>query len=143
MKRLFVLAISAGLVWVSAAAQEAAEQPAQTQQPQQRVETTEYVELQETMPEYPGGDEAMYEFLQQNIRYPKDYKTDDVERRTLCQVVIDKEGNITNARVLRSSGMESLDQEALRVIQLMPKWKPATRMGKPVLMKYMFAVRFH
>lgn len=142
MKQFISTFALAMLFMAPAIAQEPAAEPAKDQ-PQQRVETTEYVELQETLPEYPGGEEAMHAFLQQNIRYPKDYKAEDVDRRTLCQVIIDKEGNLANPRVIRSSGLESLDQEALRVIQLMPQWKPATRMGKPVLMKYMLVVRFH
>ena len=90
----------------------------------------------EEMPEYPGGMSAMMTFIQENMRYPKDAKAAKREGRVLCSFIIDKTGEVTEVKVAKSSGTQSLDDEAVRVVSLMPNWKPGMENGKPVRVIY-------
>ena len=94
------------------------------------------------MPEYPGGVSAMMAFVQENMKYPEDAKIDGKEGRVLCSFIIDKEGAVTEVRVARSSGTQSLDDEAVRVVSLMPKWEPGKVEGKPVRVRYIIPIVF-
>lgn len=88
-------------------------------------------DLVETMPEYPGGNEALYKFIGKHLKYPKKAHKKGIEGKVYVQFVIDKEGNVTNAKVLKGIGF-GCDEEALRVVNKMPKWKQGTQRGKPV-----------
>ena len=96
----------------------------------------------ETMPEFPGGQQAMFKFLSENIKYPEDAKKDGAEGRVICQFTVNKDGSISDVEVVRSSGNESLDQEARRVVQSMPKWKPGLQRSKPVRVRYTIPITF-
>ena len=104
-------------------------------------EQTVYDQVEE-MPEYPGGVSAMMAFVQENMKYPEDAKIDGKEGRVLCSFIIDKEGAVTEVRVARSSGTQSLDDEAVRVVSLMPKWEPGKVEGKPVRVRYIIPIVF-
>ena len=65
-----------------------------------------------------------------------------IEGRVICQFIVEKDGSIGNITVVRTSGNESLDNEAIRVIQSMPKWKPGLQRGKPVRVKYTLPINF-
>lgn len=75
------------------------------------------------MPQFPGGQQALMQFLAKNIQYPTIAQGDMGTGRVIIQFIVDKEGNIINPRVVRSVD-PYLDKEALRVINQMPKWKP-------------------
>lgn len=79
----------------------------------------------EEMPEFPGGMPALMEFIRKNLRHDKAEKNE----RVIIQIVVDKKGNATNPVVLRSTN-PALDEEALRIVSLMPKWKPADKPGR-------------
>lgn len=89
------------------------------------------------MPEFPGGMPALMEFIRKNLRHDKAEK----KERVIIQIVVDKEGNATNPVVLRSTN-PALDEEALRIVSLMPKWKPGRQAGKNRNVKFAFPVAF-
>lgn len=96
----------------------------------------------EEMPEYPGGMSAMMNFIMENIKYPKDAKKAGKDGRVICSFIINKEGKVTEPHVVQSSGTQSLDDEAVRLISLMPDWKPGKDKGEPVSVLYTIPVLF-
>ena len=86
----------------------------------------------ETMPEFPGGSLEMMKFMQKNVHYPEDAKKKGIVGKSFVKFIVEEDGSISNQQIIKSSGNESLDKEALRVISLMPKWKPGFQKGKPV-----------
>ena len=96
----------------------------------------------ETMPEFPGGNSALMKYLAEHIKYPVIAQENGVQGRVICQFVVEKDGKPSNVQVVRSSGDPSLDKEALRVINGMPKWKPGKQRGKPVRVTYTIPVNF-
>ena len=96
----------------------------------------------ETMPEFPGGQQALFKYLGENVKYPVIAQENGIQGRVICQFVVTKDGSIVDVVVVRSSGEPSLDKEALRVINSMPKWKPGKQRGKPVRVKYTVPVNF-
>jgi protein TonB len=96
----------------------------------------------EEMPEYPGGMSAMMTFISDNIKYPEDAKNAQVEGRVLCTFVIDKSGKVTDVKVVESSGVQSLDDEAVRVVSLMPDWKPGKDKGELVNVMFTIPIKF-
>ena len=99
-------------------------------------------EVVERMPAFPGGQTAFFEYLKENMQYPEEAKKDGIEGRVLCKFVVEKDGSISGVRVLRSSGNESLDQEAVRVLSAMPNWTPGMQRGNPVRVLYTVPVNF-
>ena len=94
-------------------------------------------QVAEEMPEFPGGMPALMEFIRKNLRHDKAEK----KERVIIQIVVDKEGNATNPVVLRSTN-PTLNEEALRIVSLMPKWKPGRQAGKNRNVKFVFPVAF-
>ena len=95
----------------------------------------------EEMPEFPGGQIAMLEYLSKNVRYPDEAHKAGKQGRVIATFVVEKDGSITNAKVVRSID-PLLDAEALRVISSMPNWIPGKQNGKPVAVKYTVPVSF-
>ncbi len=95
----------------------------------------------EQMPEYPGGMPAMIEFLQTNIKYPEDAVKQKVEGRVMVQFVVETDGSISDVHVAKQV-FPSLDAEAIRVVQVMPKWVPGRENGKAVRVKYNLPIVF-
>ena len=95
----------------------------------------------EQMPEFPGGQIAMLDFLSKNIRYPEEAHKAGIQGRVVATFVVEKDGSISNAKVMRSID-PLLDAEALRVINSMPNWIPGKQDGKPVAVKYTIPVTF-
>lgn len=96
----------------------------------------------ETMPVFPGGAAAMMKFISENIQYPETAKENGIQGRAICQCVINKDGSITDVVVTRSTGDTSLDEEAIRVIESMPKWTPGMQRGQAVRVKYTLPINF-
>ena len=96
----------------------------------------------ESMPEFPGGQQALFKFLSENIKYPVIAQENGIQGRVICQFTVNKDGSIVDIEVVRSGGDPSLDKEAVRVIKSMPKWKPGKQRGKPVRVKYTVPVSF-
>lgn len=93
-------------------------------------------------PEFPGGVQALFKYLGENIKYPVIAQENGIQGQVVCQFTVNKDGSIVDINVVRSSGEPSLDKEAVRVINSMPKWKPGQQGGKPVRVKYTLPVRF-
>ena len=96
----------------------------------------------ETMPEFPGGQQALFKYLSENVKYPVIAQENGIQGRVICQFVVNKDGAIVDVEVVRSGGDASLDKEAVRVIKSMPKWKPGKQRGKAVRVKYTVPVNF-
>ena len=96
----------------------------------------------ESMPEFPGGQQALFKHLSENVKYPVIAQENGIQGRVICQFVVNKDGSIVDVEVVRSGGDPSLDKEAIRVIKSMPKWKPGKQRGKPVRVKYTVPVNF-
>ena len=95
----------------------------------------------EKMPEFPGGEEALDEFLAKNIKYPQAAKDSNVQGKVYVQFVVERDGSTTNFKVLRDLGGGCGD-EALRVVKMMPKWKPGEIRGKKVRVQYVLPVKY-
>ena len=95
----------------------------------------------EEMPNFPGGMNECMKFLARNIKYPALAQKAKIEGRVIVQFVVDKDGSITDTKVVRSVSPE-LDAEALRVVGLMPKWNPGKQRGKAVAVKYTMPIMF-
>ena len=95
----------------------------------------------EKMPEYPGGQAALFEYLQKNVKYPADAEKKKVEGRVLVTFVVNTDGSITDIEVVRKT-FPSLDAEAVRVISGMPRWKPGEQKGQKVRVKYTVPLTF-
>ena len=107
----------------------------------QDVNTEEVVSFAEVEPEFPGGIEALYKYMQDNVKYPEKAKAGKIEGRVIVAFVIEKDGSVTNAKVVRGVSDE-IDAEALRVVSAMPKWKPGTQQGTPVRVQYNLPITF-
>ena len=96
----------------------------------------------ETWPEFPGGERAMFQYIQENLKYPKQALKKQIQGRSICQFIVEKDGSISHIQVVRSSGNKSLDRAAIRVIKTMPKWTPGRLQGKIVRTTYALPVNF-
>lgn len=98
-------------------------------------------EVVEQMPDFPGGQAALMQFLSKNIKYPTIAAENGTQGRVIIQFVVNRDGTVVDPVVVRSVD-PYLDKEALRVIGTMPKWKPGMQRGKPVRVKYTVPVMF-
>ena len=110
--------------------------------PQEDEEEEVVFVIVESMPEFPGGQQALFKYLSENVKYPVIAQENGIQGRVICQFVVNKDGSIVDVEVVRSGGDPSLDKEAVRVIKSMPKWKPGKQRGKPVRVKYTVPVNF-
>ncbi len=101
----------------------------------------EAFDVVEEMPEFPGGPKALMDYLMTNVKYPKTAFDANIQGRVIAQFVVDKEGTVRDAHVVKSVD-PALDAEALRVINNMPKWRPGRQNGKVVNVKYTIPVSF-
>jgi len=98
-------------------------------------------EVVEQMPSFPGGDKALIEYLSNNIKYPVVAQENGVQGRVVVSFVVEKDGSITDVKVVRSVD-PSLDKEAARVVKSMPRWIPGKQNGSAVRVKYNVPVSF-
>lgn len=96
----------------------------------------------EEMPQYPGGPQALFEFLSNNVKYPEEAEKAGIQGRVIATFVVETDGSVSNAKVVKSVD-PLLDAEALRVISAMPKWKPGKQNGKVVRVRYTVPLSFH
>lgn len=95
----------------------------------------------ESMPEFKGGMAELYKYLSNNIKYPVMAKESGIQGKVYVTFVVERDGSITDVRVLRGIG-GGCDEEAVRVVQSMPRWTPGKQRGKPVRVQYNLPVRF-
>jgi protein TonB len=93
------------------------------------------------LPIFPGGEKAMYEYLQKNLSYPVLARESNLTGTVVVRFVVNKQGDVEQVEVLRTPS-SLFNAEALRVIRNMPPWEPATRMGKPVATFYIIPLKF-
>lgn len=100
-----------------------------------------WVNFIEEPAEFPGGDLALLKYIHDHVNYPAIASENGVEGKVLIQFVVDEQGNVTNAEVIRSVDA-NLDKEALRVIKTLPKFKPGRQSGKAVKVYYVSPINF-
>ena len=103
--------------------------------------TEEIFVVVEDQPEFPGGMSALMKFLGDNIKYPVITQENGIQGRVITNFVVERDGSITDVQVVRGED-PSLDREAVRVIQTMPKWKPGQQRGKAVRVRFTLPVVF-
>jgi protein TonB len=95
----------------------------------------------EQMPEFPGGEAALRQYIAKNIKYPATAQEMGIQGKVYVTFIVDSGGNVTKASIAR--GIDSaLDKEALRVINTLPKWTPGKQRGKPVSVSYTVPINF-
>ena len=95
----------------------------------------------ETMPSFRGGQQKLFEFIGNNVVYPQEAKEAGIEGKVFVEFYIEKDGTVTDGKVLKGIGY-GCDEEALRVIGLMPKWYPGKQRGKAVRVRYTLPINF-
>jgi protein TonB len=95
----------------------------------------------DTPPEFRGGNEARLKYLSKNMNYPKEARNSDIQGAIYLNFIIERDGSITNVKVIRGIG-GGCDEEAARVVRNMPKWEPGLKNGKPVRVSFMMPIKF-
>ncbi len=104
-------------------------------------EDTQVFFIVEEMPEFPGGELALRQFIANSVKYPVIAQENGIQGRVYVTFVVDADGSISEPRIAR--GVDpSLDKEALRVVSMLPKWKPGKQRGKPVRVSYTVPINF-
>ena len=109
--------------------------------PQDKPKEDPIFQICEVPPQFPGGVVEWMKFLSANMKYPAEAKEKKQEGRVIVQFIVEKDGSITNAKVVRGVS-PLLDQEALRVVGIMPRWNPGTQRGQAVRVQYTLPVMF-
>lgn len=94
------------------------------------------------MPEFPGGQRALFQYLSMNVNYPENARAMGFEGRAICTFLVMEDGSITDITLEKSSGYRSLDKEALRLIKGMPNWTPGMVQGKVIPIRMTVPVNF-
>lgn len=104
-------------------------------------DSREIFTIVEQNPEFMGGMEALARFLQKNLRYPNSATNANVGGKVFMQFVVGQDGTITKVDVLKGIGF-GCDEEAQRVVKLMPRWSPGKQSGRPVAVRYTLPISF-
>ncbi|HRH66048.1 MAG TPA: energy transducer TonB [Bacteroidia bacterium] len=107
----------------------------------ERVKSGFGVSVVQVQPEFPGGPDSLQSFLKTNMSYPPQAKLNRIQGRVYLGFLVDRTGKIKDLKIL-SSVNEDLDNEALRVLRLMPDWKPGNAGGSAVDVQYILPVDF-
>ena len=92
-------------------------------------------------PQFKGGEKKLYKFLFENLNYPDRARERNITGIVVLKFVVEKDGSITNIEISRSV-FKDIDEECIRVMQKMPKWKPGTVDGKPARFQYCLPIQF-
>ena len=104
-------------------------------------EENKVFDVVEQMPSFPGGMNALMDYLRKAIKYPPVAEENGIQGRVVCTFVVERDGSVTDVRVAKSVD-PSLDKEAVRVVSAMPKWIPGKQNGQSVRVKYTLPVTF-
>ena len=104
-------------------------------------EEGEFFMTVENMPEFPGGDLGLMNYIRKNVKYPPIAKEYNITGKVYVSFIVDKSGSVTNEKIVRGVD-KNLDAEALRVVKSMPKFKPGKQRGKPVNVQYNVPINF-
>jgi TonB family protein len=116
--------------------EETREEPTQTTD-----DLNEVFDVCEEMPQFPGGPQALFEYLSKNLKYPAAAEKNGVQGRVIANFVVERDGSISNVNVTKSVD-PLIDNEAIRLLQSMPRWTPGKQKGKEVRVKYTVPVTF-
>ena len=108
---------------------------------EEEVVEQEIFQIVEEMPTFPGGEQKLLEYVAKNTKYPQIARESGIQGRVFIGFVVETDGSISNVKVLRGIG-GGCDEEAVRVIKSLPKWKPGKQRGKPVRVSYQIPVNF-
>ncbi len=118
------------------------EEPVEVKEPkEEEVHKDEVFLIVEQSPEFPGGLQALYKFVADNIRYPAQASRLGIQGLVYVTFIVDQEGQVQNASILKGIGA-GCDEEAIRIVQSMPPWKPGKQRGRPVKVKYTLPIKF-
>lgn len=107
------------------------------------VDEDEPISISQQMPEFPGGEKAMYQFLRDNINYPELATKHAIEGTVYLKFVIERDGSVSNIEILQGvPGGAMCDREAIRVVEKMPKWMPGKQRGREVRVNFTLPIRF-
>ena len=109
---------------------------------EEEVEEDLIFDVAEEQPEFPGGMTALMDFLSENMKYPRISRDSGLHGRVIVRFTVNSDGSIQDVEVARSSGDIHLDNEAIRVVEMMPKWTPGRQDGKPVRVRFTLPVNF-
>ena len=101
----------------------------------------EIFKIVEEMPSFPGGEQKLMKYVSDNVKYPQIARETGIQGRVFVNFVVEPDGSVSNVSVLRGIG-GGCDEEAMRVVKNMPKWKPGKQRGKAVRMQYMLPINF-
>lgn len=96
----------------------------------------------EVMPKFKGGNKALMEYLMMNVKYPESAAKAKQQGRAVVGFVVRKDGTVSDVYIVKSTGYDVLDNEAMRVVKSMPAWEPGKQKGKPVDVKYFVPITF-
>ena len=113
----------------------------QKQEEVQEKEEQQVFVVVEEMPEFPGGELALRTYIAKAIVYPTVAQENGIQGKVFVTFVVNKDGSVSNAKIARGVDA-SLDQEALRVVSTLPKWKPGKQRGVPVRVSYTVPISF-
>lgn len=108
---------------------------------EEEVVEAEIFTIVEENPDFPGGEEARMKYLQENIKYPQMARESGIQGTVYATFVVEPDGRITNVGILRGIG-GGCDEEAIRVIKNMPRWKPGKQRSKAVRVQFNMPIRF-
>lgn len=108
---------------------------------EEEVEEEQIFTIVEEMPSFPGGEAALMKYLGNNIKYPAIAKDAGIQGTVYVTFVVNEQGAVKDVKVLRSIG-GGCDEEAIRVVESMPKWKAGKQRGKAVKVQYNLPIRF-
>ena len=108
---------------------------------EEEVVEQEIFQIVEEMPAFPGGEQKLMEYVGKNIKYPQIARETGIQGRVFIGFVVEPDGSVSNVKLLRGIG-GGCDEEAMRVVKSMPKWKPGKQRGKAVRVSYQIPVFF-
>ena len=96
----------------------------------------------EKQPQFPGGLKAFYEYLGQNVKYPKEAQKNRTQGRVFLSFIVEKDGQLSHIEIMRGVSPD-INEEAIRVVSGSPKWNPGIQFGVPVRVKYNININFN
>ena len=107
----------------------------------ERKDTINVYDCVEQMPSFPGGTQKLKEFIEENLRYPKELEESCVQGRVIVRFIVERNGKLSNVKVVKSVH-PALDKEAIRIVKLMPRWIPGRQNGITVRVKCYIPIIF-
>lgn len=104
-------------------------------------ETEEFFLIVEEMPQFPGGNEAMFKYIGENLEYPTEAKEAGIEGRVFVEFIVEKDGSISNVKIIRGIG-HGCDEATKKIVESMPNWEPGKQRGETVRVAFRMPVKF-